>query len=166
MLASAANDSLTVLNARLRLNSLGRETTLALLDAQVESNNILIDWVNAIFDQRLGELDLAKETGALVPGPEAELAWARQWFVAADYRAPVREVLSSAARRQATAPPVQTTPAARPAKGDAPDFRRVSALHLPFPLPTQARPASQAREFFVSFSLDVKPFSPKTGKGW
>ena len=72
-----------------------QETTLALLDAQVESNNVLIDWVNAIFDHRLGELELAKETGSLVPAVDAELAWAQQLFTAEDYRVPVRAALAS-----------------------------------------------------------------------
>lgn len=166
MLSRAATDSLTVLNARMRLNSLGRETTLALLDAQVEANNILIDWVNAIFDQRLGELDLAKETGALVPGQDAELDWAKQLFVAKDYRAPVRQTLSSASRRQAVGAgaPASGVTAASPAA--RPDFARVAALRVQSQVPSRTGPQSRGREYLVSFALDLKPFDPQRGKGW
>ena len=39
-----------VVDARRKLNQAGRETTLALLDAQVEANNTLIDWTNSNTD--------------------------------------------------------------------------------------------------------------------
>nr|WP_243855406.1 TolC family protein [Aquabacterium sp. A08] len=171
LLAAAATDSLTVFNARARLNSFGRETTLALLDAQVESNNVLIDWVNAIFDQRVGELDLAKETGGLVPGTDAELPWAQQLFAAADYRAPVRAALASATPRPVAATPTapagaMATPLALPKGHPVPDFKAAQPLRLHMPRPDRQGPQTPVKEFLVTFALDVKPFSPKPGRGW
>lgn len=173
LLAVAATDSLTVFNARARLNSLGRETTLALLDAQVESNNVLIDWVNAIFDQRVGELDLVKATGGLVPGVDAELSWAQQLFAAPDYRAPVRAALASATPRPGWVPPAAGTNGEPGLNGRvspvlplAPNFRVVEPLRLQPSGPDRETRQTPAKEFLVTFALDVKPFGPKSGKDW
>lgn len=96
LLQTAANESVAVFRARKRLNAAGRETTLAMLDAQVEANNVLIDWVNAVFDQRLNELKLAKEVGKLLPPEGGEGDWARALFTDEDFRAGVRELLRNA----------------------------------------------------------------------
>lgn len=169
LLANAATDSLTVFNARARLNSVGRETTLALLDAQVESNNVLIDWVNAIFDHRLGELELAKETGSLVPAVDAELAWAQQLFTAEDYRAPVRAALASAAQRPGLAPLMAPVGAAEaPPRMTMPvagGWRPVSLRWQP-KRPVREEGLPRVREFLATHTLDLKPFEPSTGRSW
>lgn len=95
VLSQAALGSGEVFKARKRLNAAGRETTMALLDAQVEENNVYIDWVNAMFDARLSELKLAKELGKLTPPQGSDQAWASSFYQAEDYREVVRRQLSA-----------------------------------------------------------------------
>ncbi len=119
LLQTAANESVAVFRARKRLNATGRATTLAMLDSQVEANNVLIDWVNAVFDQRLNELKLAKEVGKLLPPEGGEADWARALFTDEDFRSGVRELLRNAApepavlsaeRKPSTAAPARLGP--------------------------------------------------------
>jgi len=95
VLSEAAIGSKEVFKARKRLNIAGRETTMALLDAQVEENNVHIDWVNAMFDARLAELKLAKELGKLTPPQDADQSWASSFYKSEDYRDIVRRQLSA-----------------------------------------------------------------------
>jgi outer membrane protein TolC len=95
LLASAAGDSRVVVDARRKLNEAGRETTLALLDAQVEANNTFVDWVQAIYDSRVGEIELAGDTGLLLPEEGYELAWLMALFDGKDYSADVRKQLTA-----------------------------------------------------------------------
>ena len=112
VLAEAAVGSGTVFKARKRLNAAGRETTMVMLDAQVEENNIYIEWVTAIFDARLAELRLAKELGKLSPEQDSEQAWAASFYTAEDYREPVRrQIMASAEGARMSAP---TDPKADP----------------------------------------------------
>lgn len=95
VLSEAALGSGEVFKARKRLNAAGRETTMALLDAQVEENNVYIDWVNAMFDARLSELRLAKELGKLMPPAGSDQLWASSFYQSEDYRAAVLRQLSA-----------------------------------------------------------------------
>lgn len=94
LLSEAAIGSGDVFKARKRLNAAGRETTMALLDAQVEENNIYIDWVNAMFDARQAELNLAKELGKLIPPEDANALWASSFYQSPDYRSVIQKQLS------------------------------------------------------------------------
>lgn len=96
LLATAAGESGAVVDARRKLNKAGRETTLAMLDAQVEANNTLIDWVQAIYDMRVGEVELAGDTGRLLPPEGQEVPWLTTLFTSGDYRRDVRSRLSAA----------------------------------------------------------------------
>lgn len=98
LLSSAAGDSGKVVDARRKLNVAGRETTLALLDAQVEANNTFIDWVQAIYDARVGEVELAGDTGRLLPEEGHELAMLLAMFHGEDYRSEVRQRLAAIGR--------------------------------------------------------------------
>ena len=95
VLAEAATGSAEVFRARKRLNAAGRETTMALLDAQVEENNVRIDWVSAIFDARLSELKLVKELGKLMPPSGADQIWAASFYQSEDYREVVQRQISA-----------------------------------------------------------------------
>lgn len=104
ILSEAAIGAKEVFKARKRLNIAGRETTMALLDAQVEENNVYIDWVNAIFDARMAELKLAKELGKLTPPQGSDQAWASSFYKSVDYRDIVRLQLSAAAEEPPPTP--------------------------------------------------------------
>lgn len=125
LLQTASQESIAVFRARKRLNSAGRETTLNMLDAQVEANNVIIDWVNAVFDQRQNELKLAKELGKLLPDEGGELDWARAFFGGADFRDKVRELLRDGLL--APVPSVREASASSPGLV-APSPRALSAL--------------------------------------
>lgn len=86
MLSTAAGDAGMVVDARRKLNQAGRGTTLALLDAQVEANNTLIDWVQALYDQRVSEVEFATETGRMLPDKGQEPSWFMALFRGDDYR--------------------------------------------------------------------------------
>ena len=108
VLAEAAIGSGDVFKARKRLNSAGRETTMVVLDAQVEQNNVYIEWVAAIFDARLAELRLARELGKLSPMQGAGQDWAESFYKSEDYREPVRrQILTSSEPARASAVPRQ-----------------------------------------------------------
>jgi outer membrane protein TolC len=104
LLSEAAIGSGDVFKARKRLNTAGRETTMALLDAQVEENNIYIDWVNAMFDARQAEFNLAKELGKLIPPEGADSSWASAFYQSPDYRDVVRKQLSEGKEVSAAEP--------------------------------------------------------------
>lgn len=95
VLAEAAIGSGEVFRARKRLNAAGRETTMVVLDAQVEQNNVYIDWVAAIFDARLAELRLARELGKLSPMQDSGQDWAESFYKSEDYREPVRRQIQN-----------------------------------------------------------------------
>ncbi len=83
LLQQAADDAHNVFANRRRLREFGRETAVAVLDAQLEYNNVLIGLVNASFDGRLNAIRLAHALGLL-----AEEDGVATWF--ADFVEPRR----------------------------------------------------------------------------
>lgn len=121
MLSVAAGEAGMVVDARRKLNQAGRGTTLALLDAQVEANNTLIDWVQALFDQRVSEVDFATEIGRLLPEAGKESSWIASLFTSKDYRKDVLDRLML--HSIATSGSVQGEHAVKVVLKDVPSFR-------------------------------------------
>ncbi|MCE2680390.1 MAG: TolC family protein [Burkholderiales bacterium] len=66
-LETAVTDALTVFKNRKRLRDFGRETAIAMLDAQVEYFNVLVAYLNAVFDARVASFRLLHATGEMRP---------------------------------------------------------------------------------------------------
>lgn len=153
LLQTASQESIAVYRARKRLNSAGRETTLNMLDAQVEANNVIIDWVNSVFDQRQNELRLAKELGKLLPDEGGELDWARAFFGGSDFRDKVRELLRDGllapvpSVREAAAsnpiPPLAALPPREPPAAPPPRAEAGAAALRPAELAAEPLPADR-----------------------
>lgn len=152
LLSSAAGDSGAVVDARRKLNQAGRETTLALLDAQVEANNTLIDWVQAIYDMRVGEVELAGDTGRLLPEEGHEVAWLMPLFTGADYRTDVRQRLTAAR----VAEPAQRQGRLAPTTLAGLTSLRIGLRVLPGAVVAPLETASASHVTF--FRFDMKPF--------
>lgn len=157
LLSSAAGESGAVVDARRKLNQAGRETTLALLDAQVEANNTLIDWVQAIYDMRVGEVELAGDTGRLLPEEGQELPWLMTLFTGEDYRSDVRHRLTAA---RVSAPAQKQGRLAPATLAGVPSFR-IGLRVLPGPVLGSVATASASNVTF--FRIDVKPFEVPAG---
>lgn len=79
-LRQAQGDSLQVFKNRKRLRDFGRETVIVMLDAQVEYFNVLIAYINAVFDARDAGIRLMHAMGQFYPTPGSEGAWFKQFF--------------------------------------------------------------------------------------
>ncbi|RYZ10593.1 MAG: TolC family protein [Comamonadaceae bacterium] len=79
-LLEAVNESGQAFRGRRRLMEFGRETLLNVLDAQVDYYTLLLDYVDAAFDLRIGEFRLARATGRLQVAPDQDNAWLDQIF--------------------------------------------------------------------------------------
>lgn len=66
----ATDDALSVFRNRKRLRDFGRETAIAMLDAQVEYFNVLIAYLNAVFDARVANLRLLHALGEMRPSAD------------------------------------------------------------------------------------------------
>ncbi len=69
-LEAATDDALAVFRNRKRLRDFGRETAIAMLDAQVEYFNVLIAYLNAVFDARIANLRLLHAVGEMRPAAD------------------------------------------------------------------------------------------------
>ena len=90
-LRGAYADSLQVFKNRKRLRDFGRETVIVMLDAQVEYFNVLIAYINAVFDARDASFRLMHAMGLMMPTPGAEGDWFELFFS----KTPERERLES-----------------------------------------------------------------------
>ncbi|HEX4917491.1 MAG TPA: TolC family protein [Limnobacter sp.] len=79
-LRGAYSDSLQVFKNRKRLRDFGRETVIVMLDAQVEYFNVLIAYINAVFDARDASFRLMHSMGLMMPTPGAESDWFALFF--------------------------------------------------------------------------------------
>ncbi|WP_370263877.1 TolC family protein [Limnobacter sp.] len=79
-LRGAYSDSLQVFKNRKRLRDFGRETVIVMLDAQVEYFNVLIAYINAVFDARDASFRLMHAMGLMLPTPGAESDWFALFF--------------------------------------------------------------------------------------
>ena len=79
-LRGAYADSLQVFKNRKRLRDFGRETVIVMLDAQVEYFNVLIAYINAVFDARDASFRLMHAMGLMMPTPGAEAEWFQLFF--------------------------------------------------------------------------------------
>lgn len=79
-LRAAYADSLQVFKNRKRLRDFGRETVIVMLDAQVEYFNVLIAYINAVFDARDASFRLMHSMGLMMPTPGAEADWFELFF--------------------------------------------------------------------------------------
>ncbi|AOW14637.1 hypothetical protein LPB72_05330 [Hydrogenophaga crassostreae] len=157
LLSSAAGDSVKVVDARRKLNEAGRETTLALLDAQVEANNTFIDWVQAIYDTRVGEVELASDTGRLAPQEGQALGMLQALFNGEDYRAEVRRRLAAMNRSPVAGGGHRVAPTAL---AQLPSFRLGLTVSQEQVLAIARRPGARESQFF---RLEVKPFEVSGG---
>ncbi|MEZ5663037.1 MAG: TolC family protein [Burkholderiaceae bacterium] len=161
MLSSASADASAVVDARRKLNQAGRGTTLALLDAQVEANNTLIDWVQALHDLRVTEIELAVETGQLLPEPGQEEGWFRSLLSGADWRQQVRQRFAAH----------QPDPPGHNAGGGQSPMRLQNAQSFQIDLADDARqaPAPSPEEKFAQirlFQMELKLHPRPEGKWW
>lgn len=90
-LRGAYADSLQVFKNRKRLRDFGRETVIVMLDAQVEYFNVLIAYINAVFDARDASFRLMHAMGLMMPTAGAEGDWFELFFS----KNPERERLES-----------------------------------------------------------------------
>ncbi|WP_325344226.1 TolC family protein [Xylophilus sp.] len=79
-LREAVGEAAAAFQGRRRLLDFGRETLLNVLDAQVEYFTLLLDYVDALFDQRTNEFRLARTAGRLWVDPQADLGWVDALF--------------------------------------------------------------------------------------
>jgi outer membrane protein, adhesin transport system len=79
-LRGAYADSLQVFKNRKRLRDFGRETVIVMLDAQVEYFNVLIAYINAVFDARDAGFRLMHAMGLMMPTAGAEGDWFAMFF--------------------------------------------------------------------------------------
>lgn len=86
-LRAAYADSLQVFKNRKRLRDFGRETVIVMLDAQVEYFNVLIAYINAVFDARDASFRLMHAMGLMMPTPGAEAEWFAMFFSQSPERA-------------------------------------------------------------------------------
>ncbi|MCQ8897271.1 TolC family protein [Limnobacter humi] len=96
-LRNAYADSLQVFKNRKRLRDFGRETVIVMLDAQVEYFNVLIAYVNAVFDAREAGFRLMHAMGQMMPTAGAEATWFAQFFAQQTERARLEESLKATA---------------------------------------------------------------------
>ncbi|HEY1059043.1 MAG TPA: TolC family protein [Limnobacter sp.] len=96
-LRNAYADSLQVFKNRKRLRDFGRETVIVMLDAQVEYFNVLIAYVNAVFDAREAGFRLMHAMGQMMPTAGAEATWYGQFFAQQTERARLEESLKATA---------------------------------------------------------------------
>lgn len=66
-LASAVNEARAAFEGRRRLLEVGRGSLAQVLDAQLDMQRLMLDEADAIHDQRINELRLARTTGQLLP---------------------------------------------------------------------------------------------------
>jgi adhesin transport system outer membrane protein len=78
-LEQAAEDALAVFKNRKRLRDFGRETAIAMLDAQVEYFNVLVAYLNAVFDARLANLRLLHAIGEMRPNVDP-VPWLENFY--------------------------------------------------------------------------------------
>lgn len=93
----AYNDSLQVFKNRKRLRDFGRETVIVMLDAQVEYFNVLIAYINAVFDSREAGFRLMHATGQFMPTSGAEAEWFAQFFAQQTERSRLEKSLQETA---------------------------------------------------------------------
>ncbi|WP_295532544.1 TolC family protein [uncultured Pseudacidovorax sp.] len=74
-LREAVAESGEAFRGRSRLLEFGRETLPNVLDAQLEHNNLLLDYIDAVFDLRVTEFRLARATGELRVEPDGVSPW-------------------------------------------------------------------------------------------
>jgi outer membrane protein, adhesin transport system len=79
-LRTAYGDSLQVFKNRKRLRDFGRETVIVMLDAQVEYFNVLIAYINAVFDARDASFRLMHAMGQMMPANGSEALWFARFF--------------------------------------------------------------------------------------
>ncbi len=92
-LDEATNEALQVFKNRKKLRDFGRETAIAMLDAQVEYFNVLISYLNAVFDARAASIRLVHGMGQLQPSDEPG-QWFTQFFTAKSERAKLQNNLN------------------------------------------------------------------------
>lgn len=74
-LREAVSESGEAFRGRSRLLEFGRETLPNVLDAQLDHNNLLLDYIDAVFDLRVTEFRLARATGELRVEPDGVSPW-------------------------------------------------------------------------------------------
>lgn len=79
-LKGAYGDALEVFKNRKRLRDFGRETVIVMLDAQVEYFNVLIAYINAVYDARDASFRLMHAAGLFMPTIGSEAEWFAQFF--------------------------------------------------------------------------------------
>lgn len=96
-LRAAYGDSLAVFKNRKRLRDFGRETVIVMLDAQVEYFNVLIAYINAVFDARDAGFRLMHAMGQFMPTAGSEADWFGQFFATETERARLEKSLEATA---------------------------------------------------------------------
>lgn len=79
-LAGAVREAALLVQGRRRMLEVGRETLLQVLDAQVEHDLQLLDFVDAVADLRTNELRLARVSGRLALDAASDAGWVGQLF--------------------------------------------------------------------------------------
>ncbi len=138
-LREAVAESGEAFRGRSRLLEFGRETLPNVLDAQLDHNNLLLDYVDAVFDLRITEFRLARATGELRVEPDGASPW-----IDTLVGAPARSLLGPDGLGMV---PVSAPAAPAPARGSA----RTAA-----PVPSGAAGAAPASDGALSGRMALR----------
>ena len=123
-LADAVREARAAFEGRRRLLEVGRGSLAQVLDAQLDMQRLLLDEADAIYDQRINELRLARTTGRLLPQDPPD-HWLNALFTP-------QKPIPAGGGAPGTAPMDEP----RNAPGNAPDIQ-------PGPAPSRIRPDPQ-----------------------
>jgi len=153
-LADAVREARAAFEGRRRLLEVGRGSLAQVLDAQLDMQRLLLDEADAIYDQRINELRLARTTGRLLPQDPPD-QWLNALFtpqkpIPAGGGAPGTAPMDEPGNAPGPAPDIQPGPApsrSRPEPQDA-AVATLSASAMPqriqLRLEQQLRPVSDA----------------------
>jgi len=153
-LADAVREARAAFEGRRRLLEVGRGSLAQVLDAQLDMQRLLLDEADAIYDQRINELRLARTTGRLLPQDPPD-HWLNALFtpqkpIPAGGGAPGTAPMDEPGNAPGPAPDIQPGPAPsriRPEPQDA-AVATLSASAMPqriqLRLEQQLRPVSDA----------------------
>ncbi|MFT4190221.1 MAG: TolC family protein [Comamonas sp.] len=117
-LREAADAAREAFEGRHRLLDFGRETLPNVLDAQLDYYTALQDYVDAVFDERINALRLARTVGLLDMRPGEPVEWLDDFFSGQDLVG-LSALIARAEVPQAPAEPIAPAPAAVAKKGAA-----------------------------------------------
>ncbi|WP_288109172.1 TolC family protein [Limnobacter sp.] len=96
-LSGAYKEALQVFKNRKRLRDFGRETVIVMLDSEVEYFNVLIAYINSVFDAREAGFRLLRAMGQMMPTPHQEGDWISPFFAKVPERAKLQDNLRATA---------------------------------------------------------------------